>query len=164
VTQTVHRTAYIAPGATVLGDVAVGAYGSVWYGAVVRGDLAPIVIGRKSNVQDGSIIHVKIGYPCRIGERTSIGHGAILHGCTIEDNVLVGIGAVVLDGARIGRGSIVGAGALVGENMDVPPGSLVLGVPGRVVGQAGEEQKARIQEAARHYVEAVRSRLVGTGQ
>ena len=120
----------------------------------MRGDLSSIVIGNESNVQDGCIIHVKATAPCRIGDRVSLGHGAILHGCTVEDDVLVGIRATVLDGAVIGRGSIVGAGALVTQNTVIQEGSLVLGVPARVADSLNAEQREQLRHVAAHYVQA----------
>ena len=123
---------------------------------MLRGDLASIVIGCQTNVQDGCIIHVEGTHPCRVGDRVTLGHGAILHGCTVEDDVLIGIRATVLDGALVGSGSVVGAGAVVTEDTVIPPGSLVLGIPARVVGEVSEEQRERIRQAAEHYVEAAR--------
>jgi len=154
--ELIHSTVFVAPGAVILGDVTIGESSSVWYGAVLRGDLAPIVIGRQTNVQDGCIIHVEGAHPCRVGDRVTLGHGAILHGCTVEDDVLIGIRATVLDGAVIGSGSIVGAGAVVTEGAVIPQGSLALGIPARVVGSVSEEQRERIHHAAEHYVEAAR--------
>jgi len=154
--ELIHSTVFVAPGAVILGDVTIGESSSVWYGAVLRGDLALIVIGRETNVQDGCIIHVERTHPCRVGDRVTLGHGAILHGCTVEDDVLIGIRATVLDGAVIGSGSIVGAGAVVTEATVIPPGSLALGIPARVVGSVSEEQRERIRHAAEHHVEAAR--------
>jgi len=154
--ELIHSTVFVAPDVVILGAVTVGECSSVWYGAVLRGDLAPIVIGRETNVQDGCIIHVEETHPCRVGDRVTLGHGAILHGCTVEDDVLTGIRATVLDGAVIGSGSIVGAGAVVTEGAVIPPGSLALGIPARVVGSVSEEQRERIRHAAEHYVEAAR--------
>ena len=124
---------YIAEGAVVVGDVEIGEDSSVWFNTVVRGDIAPIRIGRATNVQDNSTVHVTSRDPVVIGDEVTIGHGATIHGCTIEDCCLIGINAVVLDGAVVGRGSVIGAGAVVAPRMVVPPGSLVLGVPGKVV-------------------------------
>lgn len=137
----------------VLGDVTLEQESSVWYNAVLRADMAPITIGAQSNIQDLSLIHVDEGLPCSIGRRVGVGHRAILHGCTVEDESLVGMGAILLNGVRIGRGSVVGAGAVLPEGMVVPPGSLVLGVPARVVRVVDEVLKARIQGTWRHYVE-----------
>ena len=127
-----------------MGDVTLGEESSVWYGAVLRGDMAPIVIGARSNIQDGTIVHVDEGFPCSIGERVGVGHRVILHGCTVEEDCLVGMGSVLLNGVRIGRGSVVAAGAVVPEGMQVPPGSLVMGVPGRIVRRVDAGLEARI--------------------
>ena len=150
----VHESVFIAPGAVVVGDVTIGTGSSVWFSAVLRGDMAAIVIGEESNIQDGCIIHVNRNQPCRVGDRVTLGHGAVVHGCVIESDVLIGIRAIVLDGAVIGSGSIVGAGAVVTEGTVIPPDSLVMGVPGRVVGAPTEQQRLRIQRAAAHYVRA----------
>jgi carbonic anhydrase/acetyltransferase-like protein (isoleucine patch superfamily) len=125
----IHPSAFIAPGAVVLGDVTLGRDASIWYNCVVRGDMAPIRIGEETNIQDLTVVHVDEGVPCTVGRRVGVGHRAILHGCTIEDEVLVGMGAVLLNGVSVGSGSVVGAGAVLPEGMHVPVGSLVLGVP-----------------------------------
>ncbi len=124
---------YVAEGAMVIGDVEIGEDSSVWFHTVVRGDIASIRIGRATNIQDNSTVHVTTRDPVVIGDEVTIGHGATVHGCTIEDFCLIGINAVVLDGAVVGRGSVVGAGAVVAPRTVVPPGSLVLGIPGKVV-------------------------------
>jgi carbonic anhydrase/acetyltransferase-like protein (isoleucine patch superfamily) len=155
--EQIHPSVFTAPGAVILGDVTIGERSSVWYGAVLRGDLSAIVVGSESNVQDCCIIHVKEKYPCRIGDRVTLGHGAILHGCTVEDDVLIGIHAIVLDGAVIGHDSIVGAGAVVTQNTVVQPGSLVLGVPARVVDTLSAEQREQLRQSAAHYVEAAQA-------
>ena len=118
----IHPTAFIAPGAVVLGDVTLGPRASVWYTAVLRGDSAPIVVGEASNVQDGTVIHVDAGVPATVGARVGIGHRVVVHGCTIEDECLIGMGSVLLHGAHIGTGSVVGAGAAVPEGLRSPPG------------------------------------------
>lgn len=124
---------FVAPGASVIGDVTCGDRVSIWYSAVIRGDVNSITIGADSNIQDGAVLHGTLGeWPVIVGERVSIGHRATVHGCILEDDVLIGIGATVLDGARIGRGSLIGAGALVREGAQIPPNSLVVGVPGKV--------------------------------
>src|SRR5919106_1477293 len=125
----IHDSAFIHPDAIVCGEVTLGARVSIWPTAVVRGDTGAIVIGDESNVQDGSVIHVDHGVPTTVGRRVAIGHRAIVHGSTVDDDCLIGMGAVLLNGARIGTGSIVGAGAVCREEMHVPPNSLVLGVP-----------------------------------
>jgi len=143
----------------VLGDVTLGPRASVWYQAVLRGDMAPIVIGEATNIQDGTIVHVDEGKPALIGARVGVGHRVILHGCTVEDDCLIGMGSVLLNGVRIGTGSVVGAGAVVPEELQVPPGSLVLGVPARVVRAVDEGLRARIRGTWEHYVaEAERHR------
>lgn len=148
----VAESAWIAPGAVVTGDVVVAAEASVWFGAVVRGDVSPVRIGRRTNVQDGCVLHVDAGHPCILGDEVTLGHGAIVHGATVEDCCLVGIRATVLSGARIGSGSVVGAGALITENKVIPPRSLVVGVPGRVIRQLSDEDLAAIRASADHYV------------
>jgi len=149
----VHPTAYIDQSAQVIGDVDIGEESSIWMAAVVRGDVHHIRIGRRSNVQDGTIIHVMRGtHPTTIGDNVTIGHAAVIHGCTIEDQCLIGMGAIVLNGARIGSGSIVAAGTLVVEGMQVPPRSLVMGSPGKVKRLLTDDQIAQIQMYADRYV------------
>jgi len=148
----IHPSAFVAPDARVIGDVTLEAEASVWYNAVLRADLAPIVLGTQSNIQDNCVVHVDEGVPCRVGPRVGVGHGAILHGCEVEADCLIGMGAVVLNRARIGHGSVIGAGAVVPEGMQVPPGSLVLGVPGRVVRQVDAELAGRIERTWRNYL------------
>ena len=143
----------------MLGDVTLAARVSIWYGAVLRGDTAPIRVGEASNVQDGSIIHVDEGLPATIGARVGIGHRAVLHGCTVEDECLIGMGSILLNDVRIGTGSVVAAGAVVPEGLVVPPGSLVVGVPGRVVRTVDATLQQRIRGTWEHYVvEAERHR------
>jgi carbonic anhydrase/acetyltransferase-like protein (isoleucine patch superfamily) len=148
----IHPTAFIAPGAVVLGNVTLGARASVWYGAVLRGDMDAIVIGEATNLQDGAIVHVDEGAPVRIGARVGVGHRAILHGCTVEDDCLIGMGSVLLNGAHIGTGSVVAAGAVVPEGSRVPPGSLVVGVPARVTRAVDDALRERIRQTWEHYV------------
>ena len=149
---TIHPTAYVHPAAHVLGDVTLGPRVSVWPTAVIRGDTAAITIGDDSNVQDGTIIHVDHDVPTTIGRGVAIGHRAIVHGATVADGVLIGMGAIVLNRVVIGRGSIIGAGALCTEGMVVPPDSLVLGVPGRVVRRTTDEERARIARTVASYL------------
>jgi carbonic anhydrase/acetyltransferase-like protein (isoleucine patch superfamily) len=144
--------AFVHPLAFVCGDVVLGAGASVWPFAVVRGDNERIVIGAESNVQDGAVLHADPGVPCTLGARVSVGHRAVVHGATVEDGVLVGMGAVVLNGAVIGAGSIVGAGAVVREAMVVAPGSLLVGVPARVVRALTDDERTRIDRTAAAYV------------
>lgn len=157
----IHPTAFIAPTASVMGDVTLGEDASVWYGAVVRGDMAAIVIGPQTNLQDGAIVHVDEGVPCSVGARVGVGHRVILHGCTVEDECLVGMGSVLLNGARVGRGSVIAAGAVIPEGMSIPPGSLVMGVPGRIVRPVDEGLAARIVGTWKHYVEQARAHRAG---
>lgn len=155
--EKIDPSVFIAPGAVVLGDVTVAAESSIWYGSVVRGDTDRIVIGRRTNVQDLCVLHADEDVPCTLGDGVSLGHAAIVHGATIEDDVMIGMRATVLNRARIGTGSIVAAGALVTEGTIVPPGSLVMGVPAKVKGEIGEEHRRRIRLAAEHYVAAARA-------
>jgi carbonic anhydrase/acetyltransferase-like protein (isoleucine patch superfamily) len=148
----IHPTAFIAPTAAVMGDVTLGEHASVWYGAVIRGDMAPIAIGDNSNIQDGSIVHVDEGVPCRVGARVGVGHHVILHGCTVEDDCLIGMGSVLLNHVRVGTGSVIAAGAVIPEGMVIPPGSLVMGVPGRIVRPVDPALRARIAATWTHYV------------
>jgi carbonic anhydrase/acetyltransferase-like protein (isoleucine patch superfamily) len=152
-TPEVHDSAFIAQTAVVLGDVTLGPESSVWYHAVLRGDMAPISIGAGSNIQDGTIVHVDEGVPCDIGARVGVGHRVILHGCTVEDESLVGMGSVLLNGVHVGSGSVIAAGAVLTEGTVVPPGSLVMGVPGRVVRTVDADLARRIEWTWRHYIE-----------
>ncbi len=144
--------AFIHPLAFVCGDVVFGAGASVWPFAVVRGDNERIVVGAGSNVQDGAVLHADPGLPCTLGARVSVGHRAVVHGATIEDEVLIGMGALVLNGAVIGTGSVVGASAVVREGMIVAPGSLLVGVPARLVRLVTDAERARIARTAAAYV------------
>jgi carbonic anhydrase/acetyltransferase-like protein (isoleucine patch superfamily) len=148
----IHPSVFIAPTASVMGDVVIGADASVWYGAVLRGDLERIEIGEETNIQDLTMVHADPGVPCHIGRRVGVGHRAILHGCTVEDQCLIGMGSIILNGACIGRGSVIAAGALVPEGMLVPPGSLVMGVPGRIVRPVDEALADRIAGTWVRYV------------
>ena len=157
----IDPSAFIHDTAVVLGDVTLGPRTSIWPTAVLRADGDRIVVGADSNVQDGAVLHVDEGAPCLIGERVTIGHRAIVHGATVGDDALIGMGSIVLNRAVIGAGSMVGAGALVTEGMIVPPGSLVLGVPGKVVKQLNAEQRAQVAGGAPHYVENARRHRAG---
>jgi carbonic anhydrase/acetyltransferase-like protein (isoleucine patch superfamily) len=150
--ELVHPSAYIAPNATLVGEVHVAAEASVWFGCVLRGDNAPIIIGPRTNVQDLTVIHTDTGKPCTLGEGVVVGHRAVLHSTTIEDRALIGIGAVVLNGAVVGREAIVGASTLVTEGMVVPPRHLALGIPARVVRELTDEEIERTCSFATHYV------------
>lgn len=142
---------YIAKGAVVVGDVTLGDHASVWYNAVLRGDINRIVVGRYSNVQDNAVLHLADDYGCLIGNYVTVGHSAIVHACTVEDEVLIGMGATVLDGAIIGAQSIVGARALVTQRMVIPPGSMVLGAPAKVVRPLTPEERAGLKYWAEKY-------------
>jgi carbonic anhydrase/acetyltransferase-like protein (isoleucine patch superfamily) len=144
---------WIAPDASVIGHVILKTGASIWFGAVVRGDNEPIVIGENSNVQDNSVLHTDMGKPLTIGANVTIGHKVMLHGCHIGEGSLVGIGAIVLNGARIGRGCLIGAGALITEGKEIPDHSLVMGAPGKVVRTLDAEQAAGLAAGALHYVE-----------
>ncbi len=145
---------YVDETAVVIGRVRLGARASVWPQAVLRGDSDDITVGAETNIQDGVVVHVDGGVPCTIGARVTVGHLACIHGCTIEDEALIGIGAVLLNGCHVGRGSIIGAKALVTEGTQIPSGSLVVGAPARVLKPTTDEQRAAIVESAAHYVHA----------
>ena len=149
----IEPSVFVAAGAIILGDVHIGAQSSVWFNAVIRADTDRVAIGAGTNVQDGVIIHVDAGAPCLIGNGVTIGHRAVVHGALVEDDVLIGIGAIVLSGAKIGHESILGAGTLVTGGTIVPPRSLVLGVPGRVVRSLSDEEVASIKSGATRYVQ-----------
>ncbi|HEY9766343.1 MAG TPA: gamma carbonic anhydrase family protein [Chroococcales cyanobacterium] len=149
----IHSSVFVAPTATVVGEVKVGEGASIWYGAVVRGDMAPVTIGENTNIQDGALLHTNFGYPLILGKNITVGHGAILHGAKIGDNALIGMGAIVLDGAFVGEGAVIGAGAVVGEGRVIPPGTLFLGVPAKPVREVSPEEKERILRNAEHYRE-----------
>ena len=143
---------YIATGAAVLGDVTLGDYSSVWYNAVVRGDINRIVVGHHSNIQDNAMIHVADEFPCLIGNYVTIGHLAVVHACTVGNEVLIGMGATILDGAKIGDHSLIGANSLVTQGIQIPPGSLVLGSPAKVVRTLTSGELAELKESAEKYV------------
>jgi len=149
----IDPTAYVAPQAVVIGDVRLAAHSSVWPMAVLRGDINFIEIGEGSNIQDGSIIHLADDLPTRVGKLVTVGHRAILHACTVEDECLIGMGATILDEAIIGKGSIIGAHALVTKGTRIPPGSLVMGTPAKVVRPLHPEEIADIRTWADHYIE-----------
>ena len=144
---------YIAPNATLIGDVTLQENASVWFGCVLRGDADHIEIGPGSNVQDGTVMHADTGFPLTLGADVTVGHNAMLHGCTIGDGSLVGINAVVLNGAKVGKGCLIGANALVTEGMEVPDGSMVLGSPGKIKTQLSDEQQQGLKLSAAHYVQ-----------
>ena len=150
---TVHPSAYVDESAQVIGDVEIGEDASLWMNVVVRGDVNSIRIGRRSNIQDGTVVHVMHDtHPTRIGDEVTVGHGAVVHGCTIESRVLIGMGAIVLNGAEVGSDSIVAAGTLVTEGMHIPPRSLVMGSPGKVRRPLTDDEVASIRQYADNYV------------
>jgi carbonic anhydrase/acetyltransferase-like protein (isoleucine patch superfamily) len=147
------RGVYLAKTAVVFGDVTLGAHSSVWYGAVLRGDINRIVVGHHSNIQDNAVLHLADHFGCIVGNWVTVGHSAIVHACTVGDETLVGMGAVILDGAVIGRQSLIGARALVTQGMKIPPGSLVLGAPAKVVRKLSKEERAGLKWWAQKYVD-----------
>jgi carbonic anhydrase/acetyltransferase-like protein (isoleucine patch superfamily) len=147
------KGAYLARTAVVLGDVTLGAQSSVWYGAVLRGDINRIVVGHHSNVQDNAVLHLADDFPCVLGNWVTVGHSAVVHACRVGDECLVGMGAVILDGAVIGKQSIIGAKALVTQGTKIPPGSLVLGAPAKVVRKLTKEERAGLKWWAQKYVD-----------
>ena len=154
---------FIAPNAAVIGRVTLHENSSVWFSCVLRGDAERIEVGAGSNIQDGTVMHADPGFPLVVGKNVTVGHNAMLHGCTIGDGSLVGINAVVLNGARIGRGCLIGANALVTEGMDIPDGSLVLGSPGKIKTTLSEEQQLGLAHNADHYVGNARRYLESLG-
>jgi carbonic anhydrase/acetyltransferase-like protein (isoleucine patch superfamily) len=152
----VDPTAWIAPTATVIGDVRLAAGASVWWNAVVRGDNDPIVIGENTNIQDGSVLHTDEGVPLTLGRDITVGHMVMLHGCTVGDGSLIGIGSIVLNRAVIGRHCLIGANSLIPEGMVIPERSLVMGSPGKVVRELSDEEIARLLHGAAHYVDNAR--------
>lgn len=152
-TPRVAEDAYVAKGAVLIGDVEIGVRCSVWYQCTLRADIAPICIGKESNIQDAAVVHVADDHPVVVGDRVTVGHSAILHACHVEDEVLVGMGAIILDGARIGARSIVGANSTVTGGTVIPPGSLVLGSPAKVVRPLRVEEQERLASWALKYVE-----------
>jgi carbonic anhydrase/acetyltransferase-like protein (isoleucine patch superfamily) len=159
--SSVDSSVFIAPGAIVLGDVHLGAEASVWYYTVIRGDSERIRIGEGTNLQDFTMVHADPGFPCLIGDRVTVGHRVILHGCTVEDDCLIGMGAILLNGVKVAMGSVIGAGALLLEGMEIPPGSLVVGSPAKVIRQVDQKAQARIDRTWRHYVEQARKHRSG---
>ncbi|HBB84203.1 MAG TPA: gamma carbonic anhydrase family protein [Sulfitobacter sp.] len=149
----VSPDAWVAPDANVIGKVTLGPEASVWFGSTLRGDNEMITLGRGSNVQENCVFHTDMGYPLTVGEDCTIGHKVMLHGCTIGDNSLIGMGATVLNGAKIGKDCLIGAGALITENKVIPDGSLVMGVPGKVVRELDAQAIQRLTASAKHYAE-----------
>jgi carbonic anhydrase/acetyltransferase-like protein (isoleucine patch superfamily) len=152
----IHSSAWVVLGATVLGDVILGEESSVWYGAVLRGDINRIIIGARSNVQDNAVVHVDTNYPTVVGELVTVGHNAVVHACKIDNEVLVGMGAIILDDVEVGARSIIGANALVTTGMKIPPGSLVLGSPAKIRRQLALDEQKDITRWAWSYVETAK--------
>ncbi len=152
----IHPNAYIAPGAVVIGNVVIGDFSSVWYQCVLRADIQRITIGSGTNIQDGTVIHLSSDLGTFVGDRVTVGHRALLHACEIEDEVLVGMGAIVMDGASVGTRSIVGAGALIPKGMRIPPGSLVMGSPSRIVRNLTPEERNSIHQWAEKYIQVAK--------
>jgi len=157
----IHPTAFAAPGAAIIGAVTLEEESSVWFNTVLRADINEIKIGPRSNIQDGSVIHLADDFGTYVGELVTVGHKAILHACTVADEVLVGMGAIILDGAEIGARSIIGAGALVTQHKKIPPGSLVLGSPAKVVRQLDLEEQQSLKSWAKKYVELSKRYIAG---
>lgn len=153
ITPSIAVSAYVDPSAALIGDVSVGERSSIWPHVTIRGDVDHIHIGAETSIQDGTVLHCDAGLPLTIGDRVTVGHSVVLHGCTIEDDALIGIGAIVLNEARIGKGAVVAAGSLVPEGMQVPPATLVMGVPAKPRRPVTPEEQSRFAEGAQHYVE-----------
>lgn len=153
ISPSIHETAWVADSAQVMGNVELDADVSIWFGVVIRGDTEVIRIGAGSNIQDASVLHADIGKPLTIGKHVTVGHKVMLHGCTVGDGSLIGIGAIVLNGAKIGKGCIVGAGALVTEGKEFPDGSMIIGSPAKVVRTLTAEQQTALAQSAVHYIE-----------
>jgi len=151
-----ENIAFNAPNCAIIGDVTMGADASVWFGAAIRGDVASVEIGKKSNIQDNATVHVSHGNPAKIGDEVTVGHNAVLHGCTVENRCLIGMGAVVLDNASIGEGSVVGAGSLVTQGKKFPPRSLIVGSPAKAIGHISDEQYEQLKLSAETYVNLAR--------
>lgn len=149
----IAQSAYVDRSAQVIGDVTVGERGSIWCNTSIRGDVNTITIGEDSNVQDNTVMHGELNqWPVVVGNRVTIGHSAVIHGCVIEDDCLIGIGAIILNGARVGTGSVIAAGALVPEGIEIPPNSMVMGVPAKVRREVTDEEHARFRENAQRYI------------
>lgn len=156
------RGVFVAPGARLVGDVTLGDHSSVWHNAVLRGDINRVIVGHHTNIQDNAVLHVADEFACQVGHWVTVGHGAIVHACTVGDETLVGMGATILDGAAIGAQSLVGANALVPRGFRAPPGSLILGMPARVVRALTPEERARLKGWAEKYVAAAGHYLAQT--
>lgn len=152
ITPNIHASVFVAPGAMIIGDVTIGEESNIWFNSVLRGDLEPIRIGCRTNIQDGSVIHMDKDIPCLIGDDVTIGHGAILHSCTIGNEALIGMGAILLTGSVIGERAIVAAGTLVREGQEIPPGTVAMGVPAVVRREATEAELERVRHGKDDYV------------
>ena len=153
VSPRIAASAYIDTAATIIGDVTVGERSSVWPTAILSGDIDSISVGDSTNIQEGAVVHTDSAFPTTIGDRVTVGHRALIHGCTIEDEAVIGIGAIVLTGARVGKGSVVAAGSLVPEGMEVPPATLVMGTPAKPRRAVSAEEQARFRKGVQSYVE-----------
>ncbi len=153
----IHASAWIAPNAVVVGEVTLAARASVWYGCVLRGDIAPIRIGEETNIQDLTVVHVDRGCPVELGARVTVGHRAVVHGCVVEDDALIGMGAILLSGCRIGKGALIAAGAVVREGFEVPAGRIAAGVPARLLGEVEDSHVRRSAAGAASYVSLSRA-------
>ncbi len=149
----IHNTVFVAPGAMIIGDVTIGAESSVWFNTVLRGDLEPIRIGCRTNIQDGTVIHMDKDMPCLIGDDVTVGHSAILHSCAIDNEALIGMGAILLTGSKIGERAIIAAGTLVLEGQEIPAGTIAMGVPAKVRREITEEERIRVQQGKDDYVQ-----------
>lgn len=156
---TIHPSAFIAEGVQLIGDVRLAKDSSVWYNSVLRGDINLVEVGERTNIQDCSVLHVTNEFPCRIGSDVTVGHRAIVHGCSIGDSCLIGMGSVILDNAKVGSHSLVAAGAVVLQNFVVPEGMLVAGVPAKIIRPLTDNEKEQIKKSALHYVEYARGYL-----
>jgi carbonic anhydrase/acetyltransferase-like protein (isoleucine patch superfamily) len=159
-----HETVFVAPGARIIGRVEIGAYSSVWYNVVIRGDVDDVKIGSGTNIQDGSVLHEDGGFPLVIGDNVTVGHGAIQHGCHVGDGAVIGMGAIVMSGAKIGANTVVGAGSLVPQGKEIPPNCLVMGSPAKVVRELTPEEIENFGRMASHYRKRAAFCLGGGGE
>ncbi len=157
----IAHNVFMAEGSRIIGDVTISEESSIWFNATIRGDIAKVSIGRKTNIQDNCVLHVDYGYPLTIGDSVTVGHGVILHGCTINDGTLIGMGATILNGAVIGEESIIGANALVTEGKEIPPRSLVVGIPAKVIRELTEEEISALYKSAEGYAKEAKEYLEG---
>ncbi|PNR92303.1 gamma carbonic anhydrase family protein [Petrotoga sp. 9PWA.NaAc.5.4] len=151
ITPEISEDVFLAPDCQIIGNVKIGKGSSIWFNTTLRGDIGPINIGEYTNIQDNSVVHIDSNFPVIIGNRVTVGHNAIIHGCEIADNCLIGMGAIILNGAKIGESCLIGAGTLITENKIIPPYSLVIGVPGRIVRNLTEEEIEKLKNSAKEY-------------